>query len=232
MRQGDALAVRGLSGAFAPGSLTAVIGPNGAGKSTLLRGIAGLHRPISGRVDRGGLRRRDIALLGQQARLDREFPVSCRDVVALGLGTTLGFFGGISQSQTSRVERALGLVGLAEFGDRPIGALSAGQLQRVLFARLIVRDTSVILLDEPFAAVDSATTDDLLAIIRHWHAEGRTVVTVLHDLDLAHDSFPCALLLDVTPIAWGPTAAALTEANRHRAGLPRAGWATACARLD
>jgi zinc/manganese transport system ATP-binding protein len=231
LRQGDTLAVRGLSGVFAPGSLTALIGPNGAGKSTLLRAIAGLNRPIGGRIDRGSLRRRDIGLLGQQIGLDREFPISCQDVVALGLGPSLGFFRSVSDAQRRRVDRALALVGMPEHADRPIGALSAGQFQRVLFARLIVRDTPVVLLDEPFAEIDSTTTDDLLAIIRHWHTEGRTIITVLHDLDLAREVFPRTLLLDVAPIAWGPTAAALSEANRHRAGLPGSAWATS-ARLD
>jgi zinc/manganese transport system ATP-binding protein len=83
----------------------------------------------------------------------------------------------------------------------------------------------VLLLDEPFSAVDATTTEDLLAILRLWHAQGRTIVVVLHDLDLAHDAFPRALLLDGGLVAWGPTAAALSEANRHRAGLPPQRWA-------
>jgi zinc/manganese transport system ATP-binding protein len=229
---GGLTAVRGVSGVFAPGSLTALIGPNGAGKSTLLRAIARLHPLAGGSIDRGGLRPMEIALLPQGAHLDRSFPISCRDVVALGLLGQVGAFRAMPQERLRAAERALAAVGLPDHAGRPVGALSAGQFQRVLFARLIVQDASVLLLDEPFAAVDAGTTEDLLAILRFWHAEGRTIITVLHDLDLVHDAFPRALLLDGGVVAWGPTAAALTEGNRQRAGLPRQGWALARQHAD
>jgi zinc/manganese transport system ATP-binding protein len=227
LAHGPIAAARDISGVLAPGSLTAVIGPNGAGKSTLLRAIAGLHPLAGGTIDRGGMARADIALLPQGSRLDRSFPISCRDVVALGAVGRVGAFRSLADDGARAADRALARVGLAEQADRPIGALSAGQFQRVLFARLIVQDAPVLLLDEPFAAVDASTQDDLLAIVRGWHKEGRTVAAVLHDLDLAHDAFPRTLLLDGRVVAWGPTAAALSEANRHRAGLPRQGWHSA-----
>lgn len=231
-RHGPSAAVRSLSGVFAPGSLTALIGPNGAGKSTLLRAIAGLHKVAEGHIDRGGLRPADIALLPQGGNLDRGFPICCRDVVALGLTGRFGAFRAMPAGRLLAAERALAAVGLPNHAARPIGALSAGQFQRVLFARMIVQDAPVLLLDEPFSAVDASTTEDLLRILRTWHAEGRTIITVLHDLDLVHDAFPRTLLLDREMVAWGPTAAALTEANRHRAGLPRQGWALAHQHAD
>jgi zinc/manganese transport system ATP-binding protein len=246
LRYGTRDVVRGLTGSFACGSLTAVIGPNGAGKTTLLRAIAGLHKPSAGLIDRGGLPPAGIALLPQGSQLDRGFPVTCQDVVALGAAGRLGPFRAIGRPRLEVANRALQAVGLSGFGDRPIGALSAGQFQRVLFARLMLQDAPVLLLDEPFAGVDARTIHDLLAILRGWHARGRTIVAVLHDLDLVHDAFPRALLLAAPPviegqsvsgsaeggvpasgsspappsvIAWGPTAAALTEANRMGAGL-------------
>jgi zinc/manganese transport system ATP-binding protein len=97
-------------------------------------------------------------------------------------------------------------------------------VQRLLFARLIVQDAPVILLDEPFNAVDPATAADLLAIVRRWHAEGRTVVAVLHDLALAEAVFPLALVLDGGVIAWGPASEALAPENRRRARLEREAW--------
>ena len=225
LRHGDITAVRALSGTFAPGSLTALIGPNGAGKSTLLRALAGIHPLAAGQIDRGGLARPDIALLPQGSHLDRGFPISCRDVVALGCTARIGPFRTVPRDRLAAAERTLAAVGLPDHANRPIGALSAGQFQRVLFARMMVQDAPVLLLDEPFSAVDASTTEDLLGIMRLWHREGRTIVAVLHDLDLVHDAFPRTLLLDGGLVAWGPTAAALTEANRHRAGLPRQGWA-------
>lgn len=232
LRHGTLTAVRGLSGTFAPGSLTALIGPNGGGKSTLLRAIAGLHPLAGGSIDRGGLTQADIALLPQGGQLDRRFPISCREVVALGLSGRIGAFRRFPADRLRSADRALAAVGLPDHGSRPIGALSAGQFQRILFARLIVQDAPVLLLDEPFNAVDASTMEDLLGILRHWHNEGRTIVTVLHDLDLVHDAFPRTLLLDGALVAWGATAAALTEANRHRAGLPRQGWALAHQHAD
>lgn len=217
-------AVHHLSGEFAPGSLTAIVGPNGAGKTTLLRALAGLHAPQSGQVERGGAR---IALLPQAAAIDRGFPIGCEDVVALGLWAENGAFRRVDAAQRERIAAALAAVGLAGFARRPVGSLSAGQLQRVLFARLLLQDAPVILLDEPFNAVDARTASDLLAVLRRWHGEGRTVVAVLHDLELVAREFPRTLLLAREPIAWGPTSAVLTAANRLRARQMAEAWAVA-----
>ena len=207
LRHGTRDVVRDLSGTFSPGSLTALTGENGAGKTTLLRALAGLHLPASGTIDRGGLKPSDIALLPQGSQLDRSFPIACRDVVALGLSGRMGPFRGIGKQQLKEAEQALATVGLPDLGGRAIGALSAGQFQRVLFARLILQDAPVLLLDEPFAAVDAATAHDLLGILHRWHRQGRTIVTVLHDLDMARNHFPDTLHLDGARTSWGSTAA-------------------------
>lgn len=217
-------AVIGLSGVFAPGSLTAVAGPNGAGKTTLLRALAGLHAPSRGLIDRGGLVAADVALLPQASQLDRQFPLSCREVVALGFLPRIGLFRTIGGEKLDAAEAALETVGMAGAAKRSIGALSTGQFQRVLFARLLVQDAPVVLLDEPFNAVDERTRDALLPLMTRWHAEGRTVIAVLHDLDLIEHHFPQTLLLARAPVAWGPTASALSEANRRRARLVRDAW--------
>jgi zinc/manganese transport system ATP-binding protein len=224
LTHGRLAAVRDLSGGFAPGSLTAVVGPNGAGKTTLLRALAGLHPVASGTIDRGGLAPADLALLPQGSQLDRGFPITCRDVVALGLTGRIGAFRRISPRHCAAAEAALTAVGLPDHAARPIGALSAGQFQRVLFARMMLQDAPVLLLDEPFSAVDARTAHDLLNILRDWHDQGRTIVIVLHDLDLARALCPQILLLAGERIAWGPTAQALTDANRHRAGLLLHAW--------
>ena len=207
LRHGARQVVRDLTGTFAPGSMTALTGDNGAGKTTLLRALAGLHPPSSGVIDRGGLVPSDIALLPQGSQLDRSFPIACRDVVALGLAGRTGPFKAIGRSQLERADQALAAVGLPDLGRRAIGAMSAGQFQRVLFARLMLQDAPVLLLDEPFAAVDTATARDLLAILRGWHQQGRTIVTVLHDLDMARAHFPDTLHLSDAQTTWGPTPA-------------------------
>ena len=207
LRHGSREVIRNLSGTFAPGSLIALTGENGAGKTTLLRALAGLHPLTAGGIDRGGLAPSDIALLPQGSQLDRSFPIACRDVVALGLAGRMGPFRGIGRTQLHQADAALEAVGLPDLGRRAIGALSAGQFQRVLFARLMLQDAPVLLLDEPFAAVDTATAHDLLRILHRWHAEHRTIVTVLHDLDMARVHFPDSLHLSGGNAVWGKTAA-------------------------
>ncbi len=115
-------------------------------------------------------------------------------------------------------------MGLAGFERRPIGALSAGQFQRVLFARMLLQDARLILLDEPFTAIDARTTADLLEVVRRWHGERRTVVAVLHDLDQVRAHFPETLLLAREPVAWGPTGEALGPANLLRARAMAEAW--------
>ena len=216
-RHGGVAVLEDVSARFAPGSLTAVAGPNGAGKTTLLRAIAGLHPVAAGLIDRGALPPGGIALLPQSAILDRSFPLTAANAVALGAWPRIGAFRGLGAAGERQVAAALTEVGLAGSARKLIGTLSAGQFQRLLFARVIMQDAPVILLDEPFNAVDAATVADLLALVRQWHAAGRTVIAVLHDLDLIAAQFPQTLLLARRQVAWGRTAEVLAPANLRRA---------------
>jgi zinc/manganese transport system ATP-binding protein len=206
-------AVHHLDGAVPVGSLTAVVGPNGAGKSTLFKGVVGVLKPLAGRIERHGVRPQDIAYLPQVAEIDRSFPINVYDMVAMGLWRSRGLFGGIGRSDRDKIEAAIAAVGLTGFEQRPIGTLSGGQMQRMLFARLLLQDARVIVLDEPFSAIDAKTTADLLELVRRWHAEQRTVLAALHDLDVVQANFPETLLLAREPVAWGKTTAVLTPDN-------------------
>ena len=208
-------AVHHLAGEIPAGSLTAVVRPNGAGKSTRLKGIVGTLAPLSGAIHRPGARR--LAYLPQAAEIDRSFPLAVYDLVAMGLWSRAGLFGGIGRRDRHRVEEALAAVGLSGFERRPIGTLSGGQMQRALFARLLLQDADLILLDEPFTAIDAKTSADLLALVRRWHDESRTVVAVLHDLDVVRRVFPQTLLIAREPVAWGDTASVLNPENLLRA---------------
>ncbi|NDB69939.1 MAG: metal ABC transporter ATP-binding protein [Methylocystaceae bacterium] len=186
-------AVHHVDAVIAPGTALAVCGPNGAGKSTLLKGIAGLLAPIGGRIDYDNPDPRAIAYLPQLIEIDRSFPITVRDFVAMGALRRTGLFGRLSAQDRLRIEQAIERVGV------------------------IMQNERVILLDEPFGAIDEKTASDLLLLIAQWCAEGRTVIAVLHDLDLARRAFAQALLLARHAIAWGATSDVLSSENLARA---------------
>lgn len=208
-------AVHHVSAKIARGSLTAVVGPNGAGKSTLLKAIAGMLKPLSGALLADSAIR--IAYLPQSATLDRSFPLCLFDLVAAGLWHRTGAFGSFSSKDRSAVHEALAQVGLQGFERRTLDALSGGQLQRALFARLILQNADLILLDEPLAAIDTKTSADLLDMIHGWHAQGRTIIAVLHDMQIVREHFPASLLLARECVAHGATRDVLSDANLTRA---------------
>lgn len=215
-------AVHHLNGVVERGSLTAVVGANGSGKSTLMKGIVGVLKPMSGEVARSpGIR---VAYLPQQGELDRSFPARVTDLVAMGLWPRRGLLGRRRHEDREAVARALSAVGLEGFETRGIDTLSGGQLQRALFARVLVQDADLILLDEPFNAIDAKTVGDLVALIKRWHGERRTVMVVAHDLDLVRAHFPQALLLARRPVAWGDAREALKPENLLRARRFHEAW--------
>jgi len=215
-------AVHHLNGSVRKGSLTAVVGANGSGKSTLMKGIVGVLKPMAGGIAKAdGMR---IAYLPQQSELDRSFPARVVDLVSLGLWPRRGLLGRHTEEDRAAVATALAAVGLEGFETRALDTLSGGQLQRTLFARVLVQDADLILLDEPFNAIDAKTVGDLVALIRRWHGEERTVMAVLHDLDLVRQNFPETLLLARSPVAWGETPATLKPENLLRARRFHEAW--------
>jgi zinc/manganese transport system ATP-binding protein len=210
-------AVHHLNGAVEDGALLAVVGPNGAGKSTLFKGVVGAIKPLAGGIELNGLAARDIAYLPQIAEIERTFPINVYDMVAMGLWKRAGLFGGIGGEGRHKIADAISAVGLTGFEQRPIGTLSGGQMQRMLFARLLLQDAQVIVLDEPFNAIDTKTVADLVALVQRWHGEGRTILAAMHDIDLVKANFPQTLLLAREAVAWGATGNVLTAANLLKA---------------
>jgi zinc/manganese transport system ATP-binding protein len=207
VRYGRRIALEAVSGDFASGSLTAVVGANGAGKSTLLAAIAGVVRLAGGVVNRAARQR--LAYLPQVAAIDLGYPLTLSELITLGGWREFGAFRSPGTALRARVAEVAETVGLAGRLARSIGEISVGELQRALFARLILQDATVILLDEPFAAVDAQTMSVLLDQVVRWHREGRTVIAVLHDLDLVQAHFPSTLVLARRCVAWGATEVAL-----------------------
>jgi zinc/manganese transport system ATP-binding protein len=209
VRHGRHLALDAITGTFTPGGLTAVVGANGAGKSTLLAAMAGLLPLVRGTITCPARTQGRLAYLPQRAALDCAYPMTVRELVTLGAWRNFGAFRAAGPAVRQKLAAAADAVGLTEHLDRRISALSVGELQRALFARLILWDAAVILLDEPFAAVDAESQPVLLGQIAHWHREGRTVIAVLHERDLVRAAFPHTLVLARRCLAWGPTQTAL-----------------------
>jgi zinc/manganese transport system ATP-binding protein len=217
-------AVVGLSGQFEAASLTAVVGPNGSGKSTLLKALAGHCRPMAGGVDLAGLKPADIAYLPQAHGLDLKFPLTLIDLIGFGLIGRRGLFGGYARPDRERLHALMAQVGLAGLERRPIGSVSGGQLQRALFARVMAQDAKLVLLDEPFNGVDARAAEDLAQMMAAWPGQGRTVIAVLHDLDLVRRLCPRSLVMARQAVAWGPTEQAVAPEQLTRARKLAESW--------
>lgn len=202
-----------LSGHFSNGSLTAVVGVNGAGKSTLLKTLAGLQPLQGGSLHFSGNQPPQMAYLPQHAELDRQFPISVSDLVAMGNWGNSGMFSRLNKRGSQHIIEALDCVGMTKMARSPVGELSCGQLQRALFARLLVKQAPMILLDEPFTGIDSATTKLLIQVIEKLHQEGRTLIAVMHDLSIVSNHFPRVLILKPHCYHWG-------DANRVLEHIP------------
>lgn len=201
---------RGLSMDVERGTTVAVLGPNGSGKSTFVKMLLGLHVPLSGRLSWQDGQPKEIGYLAQMTEFDRRFPIRVRDLVAMGAWKGFGLRGRLDATAKAKVAAALDAAGVLDIADRSIHTLSGGQLQRTLFARVIMQDAPLILLDEPFAAVDQSTEAHLLTLIDRWRTEGRAVILVVHDLSSVLDHCDQALLLGGGKATHGPVKEVLT----------------------
>jgi iron complex transport system ATP-binding protein len=203
------------------GSLTALLGPNGSGKTTLLRVLAGALTPTAGEVYLGDrpLRHlgraasaRQCAYLPQHMR--PTFDLGTEDVVALGRYPHVGPWRAMSARDYEAVQRAMERVGVSALRGRRISTLSGGERQRVLIARALAQEAPVLLLDEPTAALDIGRQLELMELLVNLHGEGRTVLVALHDLRLALEYFPRAVLLHAgRVVAEGATPEVLSPPN-------------------
>ncbi|MGB2079018.1 MAG: Fe(3+) dicitrate ABC transporter ATP-binding protein FecE [Vibrio sp.] len=174
------------------GKITALIGPNGCGKSTLLKGLSRILKPQSGNILWQGeplmnVSSRDLA---QQLALlpqSQHTPdgISVREAVSYGRSPYTGFWGQLSNEDKAIVERALEMAGVDELAQRLLVELSGGQKQRVWLAMTLAQDTDYILLDEPTTYLDINHQVELMKLMRRLNQEGKTLVTVLHDINQA-----------------------------------------------
>ncbi len=209
----DVPIVSDVSFQLARGDVFAAVGHNGSGKSTLIKTMLGTLPPLAGRLNWADGKPDTIAYLGQRTEFDSRFPIRVRDLAAMGAWSGLGLVGRIDTACRERIQSALERTGTAEIADMPLYKLSAGQLQRALFARTMVQDASLILLDEPFTAVDQATEAELLSLIDEWAGQGRSIILVLHDLSAVLQHCTSALLIGAGRALFGSPRETLTPDN-------------------
>lgn len=211
--------LRHVSLEIQPGQLVAIVGPNGAGKSTLLKAILGLVPTDSGSILVLGrplaAARHLLAYVPQTEQADWDFPVTVREVVVMGRYGRLGLWRRPALRDHEIAQECLATVGMAPFADRHIRQLSGGQQQRVFLARALAQESSILLLDEPFAGVDARTEDALFSLMADFSRAGKTLVVVNHNLQTL-DRFQSVLLLNQTVIAYGPAAEVVNEKNLRR----------------
>ena len=216
---GDAWALEDVTLAIPAGRLVSVIGPNGSGKSTLLRAILGLVPRRHGTVSLGGVpidqRRTEVAYVPQRELVDWSFPISAAQVVMMGRYPRIGLVRGGTAVDRDAVATALDRVGMAQLGDRQIGALSGGQQQRVFVARALVQEASVLLLDEPMTGVDRGTEEAITALMRELRDAGATILHATHDLEGAADVSDLLCFVNGRVVAYGPPDETFTPATLH-----------------
>lgn len=202
------------------GQLAGIVGPNGAGKSTLLKAVMDLVPKSSGQIDVFGQPYRSVrARVGyvpQRESVDWDFPVSVLDVATMGLYGQIGWFRPVRRKHREQARAALERVGIADLADRQISQLSGGQQQRTFLARALVQDADLYLMDEPFAAVDAATEQAIVEILREMKRSGKTVIVIHHDLHTVPDYFDSVILLNMRVVASGPVSSTFTRENLEK----------------
>lgn len=172
-----------------PGERLAIIGPNGGGKSTLLKLLLGELTPRRGRIRVFGMdpqqarTHRLVGYVPQRSEAERGFPVSVRQAVMMAATVGLSPFMRVPRGIRESVDRCIERVGLGDLAERPVGALSGGQYQRMLLARALAVEPKILVLDEPTVGIDAAGQQQLAEVLQTLHrAGGLTMLIVSHDV--------------------------------------------------
>lgn len=191
-RYGERAVLDGVSFTVESGQLYGVLGPNGSGKTTLLRLMLAFLRPTSGRVmvegrELSSYGRRELARVMAAVPQESpvEFPFTVSELVMMGRTPHLGLSGIESEADARAAQVAMERCGIVELASRPIHALSGGELRRVFIARALAQEGRVLLLDEPTAGLDIHHQIAIFEVLKAEARAGKTVVTVVHDLNLA-----------------------------------------------
>jgi len=220
----DGHGLRDVDLEVAGGELVGLLGPNGAGKSTLVRVLSGVLGPYRGSITIAGdelaaLPRLAVArrLAGVPQESPADLPYTALETVLLGRHPHLAGLAFESDRDLESAHAALARLGAAELAQRPLRELSAGERQRVAAARALAQETPLLLLDEPTSFLDLRFQVELFDLLRSLAADGRAILAVLHDLNLAAEYCDRVVLMAAGGVvAAGPTAATLNYATLTR----------------
>lgn len=197
---GEAQALSDTTFSLSSGELVAVVGPNGAGKSTMFKALAGFVDHEGDVVVHGHTchhhERQAIAYIPQQSDIDLRFPITVSEVVMTGRRRFHGARMSPTAVDTETVKACLAQVDLADMGNRSLSTLSGGQVQRVMLARAIAQEADVLLLDEALSGVDTAHTEELIALFQQLQARGTSILVSTHDLALVRSKFARCLAVN------------------------------------
>lgn len=224
--------VENIQLSIAEGESVVLLGPNGSGKTTLLRMLSGVRRATEGGVllhqrDLFSYSRPEVAchLAYMPQNTWTEFDIKVMDVVAMGRFPHVGAWRSLTKADHDAIASAMEQTGVQDIAQRLLPTLSGGERQRVFLARALAQGSPILILDEPTSSLDIGHQLEFIDILQKLHAGGKTILAAVHDLRLACEQFPRAVLLDHGRIAAdGPTRDVITGQAASRAFGVRIDW--------
>jgi zinc transport system ATP-binding protein len=195
--------VSGVSFTVCAGDYMVIVGENGSGKSTLMKGLLGLLKPISGKIQFYGLKQQEIGYLPQQTVVQKDFPASVFEVVLSGCLNRRGLKPFFDREDRLRAQQNISRLGIESLKRKSYRDLSGGQQQRVLLARALCASERLVVLDEPVTGLDPIMSAELYALIANLNREGLTVIMVSHDVVSAIQFGNKVLHMEKSPLFCG-----------------------------
>ncbi len=215
VRYREGIAIENINLEIHHPSFVTIMGPNGAGKTTLLKAIMGMV-PYEGEIKIMGKNPKEgkkvIGYLPQRERINTNVPVTVKDVVLMPLVSNVR---GVKKEHVDKAKEVLKMVNMIGYWNRRFDALSGGQQQRILFARTLVTDPDILILDEPFSATDVKTKTSLIHLLHSFKKE-KTILIVIHDINPLVECTDYVLLLKKKVLGFGMVKDVITEKNMER----------------